>query len=291
MQDTLWDWRNELPADHEFEIYHRSEDDPELMPAFHVHDHYEVYMYLSGKIDIAVEEKLYTPQPYDLFIYPPGVMHHWVGKPKIGHYERTFFYISRSTLENMSTPEFPMMQMIEETAKQHAYCIRPGAQAGSELLAMMDEIIRFSALMDPADQLINRCRANILLISICRLINPKESDSYTIPNRMRDVIAYINEHLTEPLSLDDLADHFFVSKYYLLHAFKEYANLSVHQYIISKRIIHAQNLLRDGMTPGSAARQSGFNDYAGFYRAFVKQTGVAPQEFCKGRWHPSLKKE
>ena len=93
------------------------------------------------------------------------------------------------------------------------------------------------------------------------------------------MVAYINEHLTESLTLDELAAKFYVSKYYLLHAFKEYANLSVHQYIISKRIIHAQILLQDGVSPGEAARDSGFNDYAGFYRAFVKQTGMTPQQY------------
>lgn len=291
MANTLWDWRHEMPAGREFEIHHRSEVDPALMPAFHVHDHYEFYLYLSGNIDMAVEEKFYTPQPYDLFIYPPGIMHHWVGKMPVGHYERAFFYISRSTLQRMSTPDFPIMQIIEDAMAQHAYCIRPGAQVGAGLLAQMDEIIRFSTLTAPADQLINRCRANILLASICRLINPEDQEALTIPNRMRDVISYINDHVTEPLTLDGLAEHFFVSKYYLLHAFKDYANLSVHQYIISKRIIRAQNLLRDGISPGDAARACGFNDYAGFYRAFVKQTGVAPQTFCKGGWHPAQKKE
>lgn len=287
MANNLWNWQHEMPADREFEIHHRSEHEPALMTAFHVHDHYEFYMYLSGHIDMAVEEKFYTPQPYDLFIYPPGIMHHWVGKPPIGHYERAFFYISRSALQSMSTPDYPVVQIIDDALSQHAYCVRPGAQIGVGLLAQMDEIIRCSKLTSPADQQINRCRANILLTSIVRLINPEKEEALTVPNRIRDVISYINNHLTEPITLDGLAEHFFVSKYYLLHAFKDYASMSVHQYILSKRIILAQSLLRDGMAPGAAARASGFNDYAGFYRAFVKQAGVTPQEFLKGGWHPA----
>ena len=111
------------------------------------------------------------------------------------------------------------------------------------------------------------------------MLDPVSAEASSLPSRLRDIISYINEHITESLSLDMLAEQFLVSKYYLLHTFKEYTNLSVYQYIISKRISHAQNLMPEGMPPGNAAQASGFNDYAGFYRAFVKQVGVTPQAF------------
>lgn len=278
---TLWNPMNAMPANCEFEVYHVVDGSDFKMPSFHVHDHYEFYIYMSGNVDIAVEEKLYTPEPYSLFIYPPGVMHRAVARPDLERYERAYVYASRDCIKSMSTPEFPMMQIIENAMASHAYSFRPNVQAGSAIVSLCDEIIQHASLNTPPDRLINRCRVNILLASLCQLISPENEDELTIPNRMRDVISYINDHLNEPITLDELAEHFFVSKYYLLHAFKEYTRLSVHQYIISKRIIRAQNLMREGASPGDAARLSGFNDYAGFYRAFVKQTGVTPQVFCK----------
>ncbi len=291
MGTSLWNPMNAMPANREFEVYHVVDGSKFKMASFHVHDHYEFYIYMNGSIDIAVEEKLYTPEPYALFVYPPGVMHRAVARPDLDRYERAYVYASRECIKSMSTSEFPMMQIIENAMASHAYSFRPNVQAGTEIVTLCDEIIRHAGLTAPADQLINRCRVNILLASLCRLINPENEEALTIPNRMRDVISYINDHLTESLTLDALAERFYVSKYYLLHAFKEYTNLSVHQYIISKRIILAQSLLRDGTTPGDAARACGFNDYAGFYRAFVKQTGVTPQAFLKDGWHPALKKE
>lgn len=70
-----------------------------------------------------------------------------------------------------------------------------------------------------------------------------------------------------------------------LHTFKEYANMGVYQYIINKRISHAQKLMHEGMPPGNAAQTSRFHDYAGGYRAFVKQVCVTPQAFCKSERH------
>ncbi len=272
---------NAMPADREFEVYHVVDGPGFNMASFHVHNHYEFYIYMSGSVDIAVEEKLYAPEPYALFIYPPGVMHRAVSRPDLDRYERAYVYASRECLKSMSTPEFPMLDIIDNAITNHAYSFSPDVQAGSAIVALCDEIVRHAPLTAPADKLINRCLANILLASLCRLIDPDAESATSVSSLMRDVISYINDHLTEPITLDGLAEQFFVSKYHLLHAFKDYTNLSVHQYIINKRIILAQNLLREGSAPGAAARACGFNDYAGFYRAFVKHTGVTPQAFYK----------
>lgn len=285
MPKMLWDIMYGKPNDREYEVHHVATDSPNAMTTLHVHDYYEIYIYISGNIDIVVEEKRYTPEPYDLFLFPPGVMHRWAIKPDVGRYERAFMYITRECVEKMSSQDFSMREILDTAASQHAYSFRPGVHAGSEIVALADEAIRYSNLTDAAEQLMTRCRVNMLAVAFCRLLDPKSEEALTIPSRMREIITYINEHLTEPLTLDMLAEQFFVSKYYLLHAFKDYANLSLHQYIISKRVIHAQNLMREGRSPGDAARTSGFNDYAGFYRAFIKQTGVTPQAFYKGEAH------
>lgn len=286
------DMTYDMASDHVYEVYHAVTNNPSNMAGFHAHDYYECYLYLSGNIDIAIEGRLYTPKPYDMFIFPPGVMHRWVAKAPVGRYERVFFYITRECLESMSTPEFSMLDILDSAVEHYAYGFHVDVRAGTGLIALADEAIRYSNLTEPADRLLARCMVNMLAVAFCRLVNPGAEESFSIPGRMREIITYINDHITEPLTLDGLAEHFFVSKYYLLHAFKEYANLSVYQYILSKRIMLAQRLMRDGATPGAAARASGFGDYAGFYRAFVKQTGVTPQAFCNGGANqPEAKRE
>lgn len=288
MAKALWNPLIAMPSGRDFECYHYIDEGGFSMPAFHAHHHFEFFMYISGNTNIAVEEKLYTPEPYTLFIYPPGTMHRCVSRVDIGRYERVYAYTSRKCIESMSTPDFPMMDIIDDAMQAHLYSFRLSAQVGSMIAAQIDTIIQQYQLTDPADILLNRCRFNMLLIDICRLINPDTEETRTVPNRVRDIISYINEHLTEPLTLEALANHFFVNKYYLLHMFKEYTSLSVHQYIIRKRLICAQKLMLEGMSPGDAACAGGFNDYAGFYRAFVKQTGVSPQAFRKGEAYRAL---
>ena len=285
MASVIWDPLDAMPNEREFEGYHVVNEDHYGMSAFHAHYYYEFFIYLAGSINIAVEEKLYTPEPYTLFLYPPGVMHRWTPKGNPGRYERMYVYVSREYIESLSTPEFPMANMLDEAAAAHRYSYQLGYQTGIAMTTLIDELVQSYKSTDTADILMNRCRVYMLLISICRQLRSDAEAASALPDRLRDIVAYINEHVTEPLSLDQLTERFLVSKYYLLHAFKDYASMSVHQYIISKRISHAKNLLHGGMSPGSAAQASGFNDYAGFYRAFVKQVGITPQAFCKGQAH------
>lgn len=46
-----------------------------------------------------------------------------------------------------------------------------------------------------------------------------------------------------------LSERFYISKFYLSHQFKQYTQLSLHQYILSRRMMHAQILLRSGHAP------------------------------------------
>ena len=98
---------------------------------------------------------------------------------------------------------------------------------------------------------------------------------------VNQVIAYINDHLSEDLSLDRLANHFYVSKYYLSHRFKEYTGLTLYQFIIKKRLVVARNMLREGTPVTTVCLQCGFNDYSNFLKQFKREFGRSPKEFMR----------
>ena len=76
-----------------------------------------------------------------------------------------------------------------------------------------------------------------------------------------DVVRFINANLTRELPLDYIADHFFISKFYLSRVFKRHMNTTPHSYITQRRLAMAKRLLYDGLSPTEVYRRCGFADY------------------------------
>lgn len=101
---------------------------------------------------------------------------------------------------------------------------------------------------------------------------------------LQDVKEYIDIHFCEKVMLDNLAEQFFINKYYLTRTFKEQFGLSINQYILQQRITYAKQLLR--FTEHSIeyiGRLCGIPDANYFARMFKKVEGIAPGEYRK-RW-------
>ena len=93
---------------------------------------------------------------------------------------------------------------------------------------------------------------------------------------MISLLQYLNLHLTEPLTIDQLAERFYISKYHMMRRFRQETGYSVHGYLTEKRLLLAQQLLARGCTPAEAAVQAGYQDYSTFSRAYKKQFGRSP---------------
>ncbi|MBR6633759.1 MAG: helix-turn-helix transcriptional regulator [Clostridia bacterium] len=98
---------------------------------------------------------------------------------------------------------------------------------------------------------------------------------------VRDVVLYINQHITHPLSLDTLADRFYISKYYLCRQFKKRMGIGVVKYITHKRILLVRDLYSSGKSLTDACIEAGFGDYSSFYVAYKKMNGTSPKNILR----------
>lgn len=118
--------------------------------------------------------------------------------------------------------------------------------------------------------MLNRSR----IIQIITLLNKyiqAETESHDMTHItpvIDDVFTYINHHYQEPLSLDFLANHFFLNKYTLSKLFKEQLMLTVHEYITLKRISTAKLFIKEGTPPSKVHLEVGYSNYSTFFRAF-----------------------
>lgn len=276
-----WDVFNPFHSGGKYEIYHLTSHRI-VTPEFHCHDFFELFFYLSGNASMVIEQYTYRMRPGDVFLLPPGRMHRAVHPPTQTYYDRFFIYVSRDTLRQISTPEYPILSFIEKAAEESHLCGHPSEREFSQALAQMNDIILSAAGADAEQRLINDCQFTILLARMCKWFTSQlDAGVSSTPRVLAQVIAYINANLEKDLSLDVLSRQFFINKYHLLRAFKAYAQTTLYQYILQKRITRAKDLLRAGTPPVLVCAQSGFNDYSSFYKAFKKQTLLSPQQYIE----------
>ena len=102
---------------------------------------------------------------------------------------------------------------------------------------------------------------------------------YCIDPKIEELRRYIADHLAEDLSVDTLSKTFFLSRYYLMHRFKDVTGYTLHQYISQKRLLLAGELIRSGTPVMKAAETAGYTEYSTFLRAFQNTFHMSPKEF------------
>ena len=115
-----------------------------------------------------------------------------------------------------------------------------------------------------------------LLVQIGRISPVPEPEEKRYDPKIRETLSYINEHLGEELSVGELAEQVFLSRYHFMRLFKAQTGSSVHAYVRSRRLMRAARLIREGMSAARAAEECGFADYSAFHRAFRAAFGVSP---------------
>jgi len=109
-----------------------------------------------------------------------------------------------------------------------------------------------------------------------------ETEGYKQPE-IQQIIAYIREHYREQITLQQLADHLYLSPNYLCNLFKQGTGLTIFEYIKRYRIEVVKHLLET--TPlrvYEIAEQTGFNNSSYLCRVFKESTGISINDYKRG---------
>lgn len=266
----------------DFELYYYN-DRPVSGVKSHAHNYYEFYFFLEGDVNLHIAGDIYPLKSGDVVLIPPHVQHHAEVLGNNTPYRRFVFWISReycSRLMAESADYGYLMQHVTVTGNYiYHYDKISFNSLQAKIIRLLEEI--HSARFAKSAQ-ISLC-VNDLVLHLNRSIY--EMSHPTAPrkkqNLYQDIISYIEAHLEEDLTLDKLAEEFYVSKYHIAHVFKENLGLSVHQYITKKRLALCLDIMKSNTEISSAYLMCGFQDYSVFYRAFKKEYGVSPKEFME----------
>lgn len=106
----------------------------------------------------------------------------------------------------------------------------------------------------------------------------KEYEGGLPQQKLRQAIEYIQEHLAQEISLNELAEYLGISRYYFCRLFKQSTGLSPYQYVIQQRVERAKQLLLQGtLSISDIAIACGFAHQSHLNRHFKRLTGVTPK--------------
>jgi|GEM_PF-1459997 len=98
--------------------------------------------------------------------------------------------------------------------------------------------------------------------------------------RMAGLMKYVQEHMEDPLSTEELARHACVTKCHLIRMFRSSLGVTPLRYITQCKVQHAQTLLlRTDLSVKQVGEAVGFKDISYFIRLFRRQLGFTPQEY------------
>ena len=272
----------------------------------HYHDFHKLLVFLQGSLSYYIEGETYQLQPYDIVLVPAGEVH----RPVIHDdtpYHRVILYISQDFFEQYRLGGTDLFRCFSLCAGCGSHILRMEHFQDSRLYPVIQEMILSAGEADEIRSLerqkslpsagfsdatsFGERSASLdlyqrsLLLQFLLLLNKYACGSDlscpapTSSNpQILQVLAYINHHLSEELSVDRIADACYLNRSYLMHLFRRETGYTLGSYITEKRLFIARNLIQSGTTITDACMQSGFSGYTSFYRAYRKKFGEPPKE-------------
>ena len=256
----------------DFRLFHIN-DQTKKDFSYHYHDFHKIIVFISGKVTYHIEGKEYHLKPRDILLVSQGAIH----KPEIDPsvpYERYIFWIR----DDLSCQE--LNTCFQKANDRSFNLVRADSALQERLKDLLPEIEQTLQNKHFGDTVLRNALFTQFMIYINRIFlrtsSSPDKKTYSSDTQVEQLLKYINRNLSENLSIDQLANRFFFSKYHMMRKFKNETGYTIHNYITSKRLLMARSLISQGMPVMKAAQASGFHDYTTFVRAYKKQFGKAP---------------
>lgn len=252
-----------------------------LNGTFHLHDGYEIYLFLKGNVNCYVERQCFHMERGDLMVIRPGQYH----RPAMldhSSYERITLNFQESVLRHFSTDKTDLSAFFREPSKDKVCFIHLSEEQLHRYLTLIAETEQLLHSEEFGnDVLIQSCLARLLVFINQAFRTTDRQTSNIMPKLIRDLLRYIDANLSEPITLQTLEHEFYLNGTYISRQFKKHTGLTLRSYLLERRISYARTLLSSELSITEVCHKSGFSDYANFIRSFTKTVGISPGKYAK----------
>lgn len=246
---------------------------------YHYHGFHKLLLILSGHGGYVVEGKRYELRAGDVVMIGSHCVHKPEFQPGVP-YERIILYIDPAFLKAHSTPGFDLEQGF---FGEQGHVLRLGTRAYQEILSKTQGLEQELCQQQRGWDIVSQG----MLLGLCVELGRAKDIQHPKPlepkdPRMMEICNYLDAHLEEDISIDQLAQIFYLSKYHMMRRFRQETGTTIHGYLTEKRLLMARDLIRQGMPGAQACFQCGFGSYSAFSRAYGKFFGVTPMGRSSG---------
>jgi AraC-like DNA-binding protein len=265
----------------DFHLFH-IKDKKEMEFQYHSHDFHKIVMFISGGVTYHIEGKAYKLQPGDILLVGNTEIH----MPKIDPdkvYERFVLWVYPGFLERNNTSDTNLFQCFQKAKENQQHLIRLDDTSIAAVTGIFDRLEKALSSNEYGKDVFSKAIFIQLMVIINRLYakTGSELEDNCYDEIVREIINFIVDNIHQELSIDSIASTFFMSRYALMHKFKQETGSTIYDYVIKKRLAMAKLLIRNGMQISQIPHECGFSDYSSFERAFKKNIGISPREYNK----------
>lgn len=234
----------------------------------HVHTNYEIMLFVSGNCEYVVENQRFSLKPYTLIVTQPLKYHFLYFLNDESCFERYYVQFDGGEFGEKLQRLLSTTNAVKILDKNDRIC------------AIFKSIKEYSKTF-PSDDYPELYKGLLCELVHLSCVEDKNKDTLAITEAddvTANALRYIERHLTEPLSIEIIADALFVSTSLLCHKFSAHMHTGVMNYVKTKRAHFANKLLKKGVKPTEVAERCGYNEYSSFYRVYKEIFGIGPKE-------------
>ena len=240
----------------------------EVLPQ--IHDGFEIIFVIKGKLIYSTNKRTYPIKENSIIITRPGD-YHMLNLENHEVYERYDIIFDEKIIMDSALSKLPGNidiislknpdMFLSLFKKFDFYCHTFSGDELSRLVSHLVEEVFFNIVYISGS-------TNETILNTSALSNPI----------LEKVTEYIENNISLGFTVESVCNELYVSKSYLLKLFNSHMQMSPKKYILSRRMIRAQNLLRLGHKPTQIPPLCGFSEYSSFYRSYKSFFGYPPSE-------------
>lgn len=266
-----------------FEVYEKF-GAPTGAATMHYHNFYEIIYVLEGEYSSLLGTRTYHMKKGDFLLIDRNEMHRYHHEEKKhDSSRRIILWVTEEMLQRLSENQMDLTACFREhESKSYHFPIYYEEMLRGYLLKLAMQDMRESKLPG-AKEIADRGYLTLFFVYLNILCEKREyldvSTSLESDPLVEQVSQYVEQHIGEAIYVEQLADFVHMSKYYFLRKFKELTGVTVHNFVIHKKMIFACALLKEEKSVHETARLCGFSEYSVFLRNFQNTIGVNPSSY------------